>query len=374
MSRQSYTAAAVVLALTGTALTANTTALANTSEKQQVADAPVISVPVTKANTDDITETTSGREELADFTNRNLGEISEIPQGALKGKRFSIQASELQSEYKVLEVETSTVASELALPASACEDRDSEILVVPQSVTNISYTVGDGETGAPLDWDTGTPVSPDEDPGSPDSCNLSVEWEEAPDAEDTVQDDPEEATPSATRPYAKKIASDCFRRKVARAYWPGGGSVKTAYNDSCYQNWVEKHDGSDSWNYYSKRALSTCDRYGNFAIKSCGHGVKRKSSGPTIHWQDWAPNASQDRNDCRARSASVTLYSVSVSANFDICDKQLIHKYAEAGKMSSYWKGTARSARGTQHQVSVKTNQRQGRPKWKHWTNVGWGV
>ncbi|MBB5109418.1 hypothetical protein [Streptomyces spectabilis] len=39
--------------------------------------------------------------------------------------------------------------------------------------------------------------------------------------------------------------------------------------------------------------------------------------------------------------------------------------------MSSYWKGKASHSRGTQHQVAVKLGQYSGRPKWKHWINVG---
>ncbi|WP_223778794.1 hypothetical protein [Streptomyces sp. 135] len=342
----------------------NTAAQAKAPTEKQPSGAAAISVPVVQENADDITETAAGQNELAEFANQNLDEISETTPGALKAKRSTARASDLPSDYKVLEVDMSKVASQLDLPASACKDQDSEVLVAPESITSLTYTINDEETGIPLE--------PGQAPEEPDGCNLSVEWEEAPAADDATQDDPEEASASV-RPYAKKIASDCFRRKIVKKRFDGT-TYKIAYNDSCYQNWVEKHDGNDSWNFYSKRAMSTCDRYGNWAIKSCGHGVKSNPNGPHVSWQDWAPNASQDRNDCRARSASVTLHSVSVSANFDICDKQLIHKYAEAGKMSSYWKGTARSARGTQHQVAVKTNQRQGRPKWKHWTNVGWGV
>ncbi|AZM57327.1 hypothetical protein DMA15_36185 [Streptomyces sp. WAC 01529] len=300
----------------------------------------------------------------------------------MKAKRSNIQASDLQGDYKVLEVDMSKVASQLNLPDSVCKERGSEVLVAPQSVTNITYTMSDGETVEPLNGENGTPVDPGDDPASPDGCDLSVEWEEAPDADDSVQDDPEEASQesspkaaAATRPYSKKVASDCFRRRVAKVELHDGSKMSTAYNDSCYQNWVEKYDGNNSWNYYSKRAMSTCDSYGNFSIRSCGHGVKRNPSGPKVHWQDWAPNASQERNDCRSRSVGVTLWKTSVSASFDLCEKQLIYKYAEAGKMSSYWKGgRTLHARGTQHQVAVKVGQNSGRPKWKHWMNVRWGV
>ncbi|GGR95690.1 hypothetical protein GCM10010252_38100 [Streptomyces aureoverticillatus] len=373
LPRQSYVVAAVALAATGTALAINPAAQADVPEGQRAADMAAVSVPVANSNTDDITATREGHKELTEFASHNSDELTGAGKGRLKAKRSAVRAADLRGDYRVLEVDMSKVASQLNLPASVCEGRDSEVLVAPQSVTNITYTVNDGETGMPLDSD--------EAPDRPDRCDLSVEWEEAPEADDAVQDDPEEASQgssfkaaAATRPYAKKIAGNCFRRKVAGTKWVDGSKISTAFNDSCYQNWVEKYDGNKSWNFYSKRAMSTCDSYGNFAIKSCGHGVKRNPSGPKVYWQDWAPIASQDRNDCRARSASVTLWKVSVAANFDVCDKQLIYKYSEAGKMSSYWKGSARSSRGTQHQVAVKVGQHNGRPKWKHWTNVSWGV
>ncbi|MFJ2774262.1 hypothetical protein [Streptomyces sp. NPDC087300] len=356
--------------MAGTALAVNPSAQADSPGQQ----AAPVSVPVAKTNTDDITTTAEGQKELTDFTKRNFDALSGAGQGSLKAGSPSLRADDLQSDYKVLEVDMAKVASQLDLPDSVCKEGNSEVLVAPQSATNITYTISDEETG--------TPLSPGEAHDNPDRCDLSVEWEEAPDADDVVQDDPEEAVQSsavkaaaATRPYAKKIASDCFRRKVVHTQWPGGSKISTAYNDACYQNWVEKYDGNKSWNYYSKRAMSTCDSYGNFSIRSCGHGVKRNPSGPKVHWQDWAPTASQERNDCRSRSVGVTLWKTSVSANFDLCEKQLIYKYAEAGKMSSYWKGgRTLHARGTQHQVAVKVGQNSGRPKWKHWTNVNWGV
>ncbi|MEU7650299.1 hypothetical protein [Streptomyces huasconensis] len=61
----------------------------------------------------------------------------------------------------------SKVASQLNLPESACKDQDSEVLVAPQSISNLTYTINDEETGTPLD--------PGQTPEESDGCNLSVE-------------------------------------------------------------------------------------------------------------------------------------------------------------------------------------------------------
>ncbi|MEV0502166.1 hypothetical protein AB0I84_31865 [Streptomyces spectabilis] len=60
-----------------------------------------------------------------------------------------------------------------------------------------------------------------------------------------------------------------------------------------------------------------------------------------------------------------------MSAGLDVCERQLIFKYREPGKMSGYWQGKVSHSRGTQHQVAVKVGQCGCRPKWKHWINVG---
>ncbi|QDQ09612.1 hypothetical protein [Streptomyces spectabilis] len=334
-----------------------------------------------KTNSADITHTQDGRDELADFAKRNSEQLVEPGRKSLRKMSTAAAVSELEGDYKVLEVDMDKVADELELPEGACSERGGEVLVAPRNAVNITYSTAPAQgstdkTADAADAAADAQLAVEELAETSDSCNLNVEWEESSEPDDMAQDDPEETTggvsvkAAAVRPYAQKIASDCLRRKTLSAKWLGR-KIYAAFNDSCYQNWVERYDGNKTWNFYSKRAMSTCDSYGSWRIKQCGHGVKRNPSGPAVRWQDWAPNASQDRNDCRSRSASVSLWKASVSASFDVCEKQLIFKYREPGKMSSYWKGKASHSRGTQHQVAVKLGQYSGRPKWKHWINVG---
>lgn len=324
-------------------ISASISPLAEASMRLEVAPLTAESaevVAVTNSNSVDVTTTSAGEAELAEFAARHSDTLRS------SGAR-SLAA--LQSDYKVLKVDVNEVYATAGASPSAC-GIESETLVAPASATNIVYRSDIEERSSA---DSGT-----------DDCQFSVEWDEiTPD--ETTQDDP--GSDKSARPYAQKYASACFSRKWH--YEEIGNKFKASWNDGCYQNWVERNDGNSTWNYYTKKVLSTC-----FAEKghltSCGHGVKRAPSGPKVSWEDWAPNASQDRNDCRSRSLSVSLNNVSVGGEFDICEKQLINKYEEAGKMSSYWKGRIwDSARGTAHQVAVKVGQNSGRPKWRHWLN-----
>ncbi|WP_405187286.1 hypothetical protein OG582_38800 (plasmid) [Streptomyces anulatus] len=297
---------------------------------------------MTLANSADITQTSDGATELTEFATRNTASLD----GATPG-----DIGTLRSKYKVLNVDMTKVANTLGA-TKACEVKD-ETLVAPRSATGITYIVNPDQE-----------FDPDYNPAlGLDPCKLNLEWE-AVTPDETAQDDGVDAT---ARPYPQMIASDCFARKwhVEKS---NNVQKKSSWNDACYQNWVERFDGNGSWNYYTKKALSTCGVTVGRLI-SCGHGVKRNTSGPAVQWMDWAPTASQDRNDCRTRSIGVSLLNVSVGGDFDLCERQLINKYAEAGKMSGYWKGKVQSARSTAHQVAVKVGQNAGRPKWKHWTN-----
>ncbi|GGV36245.1 hypothetical protein [Streptomyces spectabilis] len=178
-------------------------------------------------------------------------------------------ANELEGDYKVLEVDMGKVADELELPEGACSDRGGEVLVAPRNAVNITYSTAPAQDAADKAADAGDAAADaqlalEELAETSDSCNLNVEWEESSEPDDMTQYDPEQ-TPegasvkaAAVRPYAQKIASDCFRRKTLSAKWLGR-KIYAAFNDSCYQNWVERYDGNKTWNFYSKRALSTCD-------------------------------------------------------------------------------------------------------------------
>ncbi|WP_189712473.1 hypothetical protein [Streptomyces phaeofaciens] len=320
------------------------TPLAQAAQPDQaapVAEPDVGTVAVTSSNSVDVTSTEAGKAELADFTGRHSDTLRTAGARSLTA---------LQSDYKVLQIDMDEVFAAAGTSPSSC-DVQSETLVAPKSATNITYRAN---TEAALSANAGSDV-----------CQFNVEWDaETPDLES--QDDP--AVAAAARPYVQKYASACFSRK-----WHyenlGDDRIKSSWNDGCHQNWVERNDGNRTWNYYSVKVTSTC-RGERGRLTSCGYGVERATSGPTVHWEDWAPNASQDRNDCRSRSLSVSLLNASVGGEFDICEKQLINKYEEAGKMSSYWKGKVTdSARGTAHQVAVKVGQNAGRPKWHHWLN-----
>ncbi|MEH0429214.1 MULTISPECIES: hypothetical protein [Streptomyces] len=298
-------------------------------------------VAITSVNSVEVTTTAAGKEELAEFSSRH-------PETFRATGTKSLTA--LQGDYKVLQVDMQEVYTAAGTSPSSC-DVESETLVAPQTATNITYRAN-------------TEEAPSSNVGS-DVCQFNVEWDEiTPDQ--AAQDDLAGAT--GVRPYAQKYASACFSRKWHYEDFDGD-KIKSSWNDGCYQNWVERHDGSGTWNYYTKKVSSTCLGVKG-RLTSCGHGVARAASGPKVLWTDWAPNASQDRNDCRSRSISVSLLNVSVGGEFDLCEKQLIYKYEEAGKMSSYWKGKVTdSARGTAHQVAVKVGQNSGRPKWRHWLN-----
>ncbi|MEV7253481.1 hypothetical protein ACFW6N_36045 [Streptomyces cyaneofuscatus] len=303
---------------------------------------------VSLANSADITQTTAGAAELTEFATRNSASLDSATTGDIAA---------LRSKYKVLNVNMTKVAATLG-STKVCEVKD-ETLVAPKSAANITYRVNPEQEFEP-DYNPALGLDP---------CKLNLEWE-AVATDETAQDDGVDAT---ARPYAQMIASDCFARK-----WHVEKldeiKKKSSWNDACYQNWVERLDGNGSWNYYTKKALSTCGVTHGRLI-SCGHGVERNTAGPAVQWLDWAPTATQDRNDCRSRGISVSLLNVSVGGEFDLCERQVINKYATAGKMSSYWKGKVKSTRSTAHQVAVKVGQNAGRPKWKHWTNsdVCWG-
>ncbi|MFD3505739.1 hypothetical protein [Streptomyces sp. NPDC058678] len=287
-----------------------------------------------------MTHTETGKAELAEFASRHTESLP-------TARARSVTA--LQDEYKVLQIDMSDIYSASGDSSGSC-DVKSETLVAPISATNIIYT-------------SNVEVEPSPS-GASDTCQFNVEWDEST-PDQATQDDPVEAT--AARPSAQKYASACFSRKWH--YEEEWDNLKASWNDSCYQNWVERNDGNRTWNYYTKKASSTCLGVKG-RLTSCGHGVERAASGPKVSWEDWAPNATQDRNDCRSRSISVSLLNVSVGGEFDLCEKQVINKYEEAGKMSSYWKGkVTNSARGTAHQVAVKVGQSAGRPKWHHWIN-----
>ncbi|WP_143681419.1 hypothetical protein [Streptomyces sp. 2R] len=310
--------------------------------------ATVTTVGVSLANSADITQTTAGGQELTDFAARNAANLDPAATESL---------TKLRGKFQVLKIDVAKVLATLGRTTpcgSPGEKLIGETLIAPRSVSNIIYKVNPEQA-----------LEPDYNPNlGLDACKLNVEWDEAAPG-DSTQDD--EVNPAATRPYAQMIAADCFARKW---HWEDvlGTHTATSWNDACYQNWVERYDGNSSWNYYTKKAMSSCKAYKGRLI-SCGHGVERASTGPTVYWIDWAPTATQDRNDCRTRAIGVSLFNVSVGGDFDLCERQVINKYSEAGKMSSYWKGKVTSTRSTAHQVAVKVTQSSPRPKWHHWIN-----
>ncbi|MFJ9664151.1 hypothetical protein ACIRPP_05945 [Streptomyces sp. NPDC101219] len=313
-------------------------------------------VLISAENSTDLTMTVAAEAELTQFVDRNSADLAATTARST--------TNDLKKKYRVYRVDLEKI--EQALGGSGACGKDTETLILPGNAMKIRYAANEDLHQQPTDPEAAsTQVAAEAD------CEPDLLWDEPTYGSDTEQDDPPQEGASAraaNRPYAQMIAGDCFTRKKQRKKF-AGNSYYTSWNDSCYKNYVERYDGNPKWNYYSKFAKSTCGGVGKWRLKSCGHGVKRNTSGPAVHWLDWAPNASQDRNDCRSRSASVSLKNITVSQSYDVCEKQLIYKYAEAGKMSSYWRGTATSTRGTAHQVSVYVGQKAGRPKWTHWTN-----
>lgn len=307
------------------------------------------SVAVTSSNSGDITASAEGQSALAEFAS-NVSD--DAPQLAVRN------ASDLAADYRVLQVDMTQVRSKIA-PGAECLDADGnvyaqDLLVAPRSVENIRYEISEDVLR-----------DPNYDPRVAESrCKADVYWDET--APEDVNDDPNVAARVA--PYTQKYASDCFSRK-ARYKDMFGFNAYVSYNDSCWSDYVTKYDGNATWNYYSVKAPSSCHVNNASYMTSCGHGVERNAAkGPAVKWDDWAP-ASDSNGSCRDKSVSVSVGPLSVGGSYTHCETQQIHKYAQNGQMSSYWKGKETGTRATQHQVSVKVAQNAGRPRWSHWIN-----
>ncbi|MEU1494846.1 hypothetical protein ABZ456_31960 [Streptomyces sp. NPDC005776] len=306
-------------------------------------------VGVTSTISSDITSTTAGVAVLQEFAT-NVAEVS--PETAAK------TPAQLQADYRVLQVDMKKVHAQ-ASPGIPCTDVDGyanakDVLVAPRGATGIRYEVDEDQARDP----NYNPTL------ATNRCNLNIFWEEA----DTGDlDDPDAST--ATAPYTSKYASDCFARK---RYYDNsfGSSVYASYNDACYGDYIVKYDGNPSWNYFTVKNMSSCKNYKATRLTSCGHGIQPyyPTSKGTRYWDDWAPT-SDSTGDCRSKSVSVSAGPISVSGDYTHCEVQKIYKYAEAGKMSSYWKGMRDGTRATQHQVSVRYPQTAGYPHWSHWLN-----
>ncbi|NEC68139.1 hypothetical protein [Streptomyces sp. SID9727] len=309
----------------------------------------VSSVTVTSVNSGDITASVEGKSELAEFGEAVRDEAPELAARSV---------SDLAVDYRVLKVDMKQVRAQFA-PGVACVDGDGnsraeDVIVAPRNAENIRYELsGDAQR------------DPNYDPAKQGNrCDPDLFWDEG--ASPEVDDDPAASAP--VRPYTEKYASACFARK---SQWKDiyGIYLEVSYNDSCWSDYVTKYDGNSSWNYYSVKAPSSCHIARGTYLTSCGHGVERNAAkGPVVKWDDWAP-AADSNGDCRDKGISVSVGPLSVGGSYTHCEKQNIYKYAEDGKMSSYWKGKVTGTRATQHQVSVRVAQNAGRPRWTHWIN-----
>jgi hypothetical protein len=322
-----------------------------TSEPAHAETAAAVSmVGVNSANSADITATATGAATLQEFA-RNVAAMS--PETAAK------TPDQMQADYRVLQVDMEQVRSRMA-PGGRCAGEDGavhtqDLLIAPREATGIRYVSAEH-----LRLDTGWDPS-----GVADRCDVDVMWDEP----HTGDPNDDTGVGANARPYEYRYASDCFARKK---HYKVSGDLKIymSWNDGCYANYVVRHDGNQSWNYYTVKSMSSCKNVQAKRLKSCGHGVKQNQAqnNGRPQWDDWAPIA-DSVGDCRTRSISVSAGPISVSSDYTHCEEQKIYKYAEAGKMSSYWKGKRDNTRGTQHQISVKYPQSAGRPHWTHWLN-----
>ncbi len=291
-------------------------------------------VKVDAGNSQEITGSRQGGRDLQSFAERVRGQVPELR---------AMNAETLGSKYQVLEVDV-----EKMLPTPGCK-RGKETLILPEDVTEIRYIPGSIDSK-----ETAKP------------CSYTVIWDD-PAPNQKTQDDPS-AQPSgfsaqAEPPYAENYASYCAARH------PGTGA-NTSWVDACYRYWVEKYDGNASWNYYSAHVWSTCGVSVDSYLTSCGRGVMLASDSPTGYWLDWAPSGGSPPG-CRTIDNGITLWNVGVSSSYTSCEEQLVYKYTEPGKMSTYWKGEVpdNQTRGTRHQTAVRVGQNDGRPTWSNWFN-----
>ncbi|MFC8264054.1 hypothetical protein ACFUNF_42350 [Streptomyces sp. NPDC057291] len=304
---------------------------------------------VTLTNSVDITSTSAT--ELQEFAT-NVADVA--PEIAAK------TPEQLKADYRVLQVDMAKVRTQVS-PGIPCTDADGytnkqDVLVAPRGVMNIRYELDEDQK-----------MDPNYNPNlATNRCNINVVWDEADTGNEN--DDPD-AGISSTRPYELKYASDCFARKKHYEKF-GDTSLYASWNDGCYGDYVVKYDGNESWNYYTVKNMSSCKNYKSNRLTSCGHGIKPyyPTSYGSRQWDDFAPT-SDSTGDCRSQSISVSAGPISISGDYTQCETQKIYKYAEDGKMSSYWKGMRDGTRSTQHQVSVKYPQIAGRPHWSHWLN-----
>ncbi|WP_327047533.1 hypothetical protein OG320_06475 [Microbispora sp. NBC_01189] len=253
-------------------------------------------------------------------------------------------------QYRVLEVNVAEV-----LPIPGCEPV-TETLIVSKDVTEIRYQRGN--------IDSAEPSKP---------CSYSVVWDD-PASLTSVKDNQEEGRGSAlaaTAPYDEEYGHYCASRTT-------NTGANVAWNDACVVYHVEKYDGNSTWNFYSSHVSSSCGTNANTngVLESCGRGVMLSATSPTGYWNSYAP-AGPSPDNCRTISNVLNLWTVSVGYTYTSCDEQQVFKYAEAGKMSTYWKGSKKNTSGnnnqvlgaTSHHVAVKVGQNDGRPSWSHWWN-----
>ncbi|GIH70959.1 hypothetical protein Mth01_32120 [Sphaerimonospora thailandensis] len=296
-------------------------------------ESPDTGVKVNETNSQDSTATAEGAQALRDFSMR-------VTQAA--GLQ-AMSAEALATKYRVLRVDVTKM-----LPTPGCKQH-TEVVIVPREVTEVRYVRGSLGSHA-----------------SSGPCSVTMIWEDSP-ADQDVQDDPEQLSGiAAAAPYKDHYGEDCAAR-----LWEGSDS----WSDSCWRYWVEKYDGNPNWNYYSAHVWSSCGVQGNYYLASCGRGVGPSSSSPKLRWLDYAPIASSPPS-CRTIDNSITLYNVAVGYSYTSCEEQRIIRYSAAGHMTSYWQGKVFSRGnaneplgGTKHHVAVKVAQKDGRPKWTHWSS-----
>lgn len=306
----------------GTAAVAQTSV--NAAEPSKNATAPKV-VTIDSSNSSDITSTANGERELAAFGQR------------MKKSGINLDTQEsktLAARYRVVATDTAKL-----FPDPDCRaKRGPETLVLPTAATNVRYMEG----------------SPDPKEATP--CLTTVLWDEV---EADIADD-QAGNTTAAAATLEEYGHYCASRTYFGGWW----------HMPCHVKYVLKNDGNPDWNYYAIEAWNSCQSNDSWtAVKSCGRGQEPNAS-DTTYWRDYAPQAASDSN-CRSISLSVQVGYIGLGGSYTHCEEQRVYLYDLGGKMSTYWKGTAKEGvlRTTRHRSSVRVPQAQGRPDWSNWFN-----